>query len=149
MWLKQWILQVGQRWREIPGVPDSQFPQLLFGYAYIYMNNQNVGHDLGPTGWHSHDFPDNFEKISKRQNKHKNLPSMQGVNRIEEWNREDIIHRGSYMSAHVLLNVPVLNDLGKRVKCEACRKWYFFFATSLINSIILKHESKILFIMWR
>ena len=35
------------------------------------------------------------------------------------------------MSAHVLLNL--LNELGKRVKCEA-------FATSLINSIIQEHE---------
>ena len=48
------------------------------------------------------------------------------------------IHRGSYMSAHVLLNL--LNDLGKKIKCEACRAFYLFFATSLINSIIQEHE---------
>ena len=36
-----------------------------------------------------------------------------------------VIHRGSYMSTHVLLNL--LNDLGKS-------------ATSLINSIIQEHE---------
>ena len=49
------------------------------------------------------------------------------------------------MSAHVLLNL--LNELGKRgkmrglpVKCEACRAFYLFFATSLINSIIQEHE---------
>ena len=29
-----------------------------------------------------------------------------------------ILHRGSYMSAHVLLNL--LNELRKRDKCEAC-----------------------------
>ena len=29
-----------------------------------------------------------------------------------------IIYRGSYMSAHVLLNL--LNELGKEIKCEAC-----------------------------
>ena len=31
-----------------------------------------------------------------------------------------LLHRGSYMSAHVLLNL--LNELGKKkIKCEACR----------------------------
>ena len=48
------------------------------------------------------------------------------------------------MSAHVLLNL--LNDLGKVIKCEACRAFYHFFAASLINSIIQKHECYILFI---
>ena len=51
------------------------------------------------------------------------------------------------MSAHVLLNL--LKQLGKRdkmrglpsilslfIKCEACRAFYLFFATSLINSTI-------------
>ena len=42
------------------------------------------------------------------------------------------------MSAHVLLNL--LNELGKRDKCEACRAFNLFFATSLINSIIQEHE---------
>ena len=42
------------------------------------------------------------------------------------------------MSAHVLLNL--LNKLGKRIKCEACRAFYLFFAMSLINSIIQEHE---------
>ena len=42
------------------------------------------------------------------------------------------------MSAHVLLNL--LNKLGKRNKCEACGKFYLFFAMSLINSIIKEHE---------
>ena len=37
------------------------------------------------------------------------------------------------MSAYFLLNL--LNELGKRViKCETCRAFYYFFATSLINS---------------
>ena len=42
------------------------------------------------------------------------------------------------MSAHVLLNL--LNELGKSDKMEACRAFYYFFATSLINSIIQEHE---------
>ena len=42
------------------------------------------------------------------------------------------------MSAHVLLNL--LSELSKRVKCEACRAFYLFFATSLINSIIQEQE---------
>ena len=42
------------------------------------------------------------------------------------------------MSAHVLLNL--LNELGKRDKLEACRAFYLFFATSLINSIIQEPE---------
>ena len=37
------------------------------------------------------------------------------------------------MSAHVLLNL--LNELGKEIKCEACRAFYLFFATSLLISI--------------
>ena len=48
------------------------------------------------------------------------------------------INRGSYMSAHVLLNL--LNELGKEIKCDACRAFYLFFATSSINSIIQEHE---------
>ena len=47
-------------------------------------------------------------------------------------------NRGSYMSAHVLLNL--LNELEKVIKCEACRAFYLFFATSLINSITHEHE---------
>ena len=42
------------------------------------------------------------------------------------------------MSVHVLLNLS--NELGKRDKCEACRAFYRFFATSLINSIIQEHK---------
>ena len=42
------------------------------------------------------------------------------------------------MSAHVLLNL--FKELGKKLKCEACRAFYHFFATSLINSIIQKHD---------
>ena len=44
----------------------------------------------------------------------------------------------SYMSANVLLNL--LNELGKEIKCEACRAFYLFFAMSYINSIIQMHE---------
>ena len=49
------------------------------------------------------------------------------------------------MSAHVLLYI--LNELGKKIKCEACRIFYLFFATSLINSIIQEHKCSILFII--
>ena len=42
------------------------------------------------------------------------------------------------MSAYVLLNL--FNKLTVRVKCKACRAFYRFFATSLINSIIQEHE---------
>ena len=42
------------------------------------------------------------------------------------------------MSANVLLNL--FNELGKEIKCEACRSFYLFFAMSLINSIIQEHE---------
>ena len=42
------------------------------------------------------------------------------------------------MSAHVLLNL--LNELRKDIKCEACRAFYLFFATSLVNSIIQDNE---------
>ena len=36
---------------------------------------------------------------------------------------------------------------GKEIKCEACRAFYLFFATSLINSIIQEHECQILSII--
>ena len=42
------------------------------------------------------------------------------------------------MSAHVLLNS--IKGLDKAIKWEACRAFYRFFATSLINSIIQEHE---------
>ena len=43
--------------------------------------------------------------------------------------KQIILYRGSYMSAHVLLNL--LNEMGKKeIKCEACRAFYLFFATS-------------------
>ena len=42
------------------------------------------------------------------------------------------------MSAHVLLNL--LNELEKEIKREACRAFYLFFATSLINLIKQEHE---------
>ena len=48
------------------------------------------------------------------------------------------IHRGSYISAHILLIYQT--SWRKEIKCEACRAFYLFFATSLINSIIQEHE---------
>ena len=52
------------------------------------------------------------------------------------------------MSAHVLLNlINEFRNSGKEIKCEACRAFYLFFATSLINSIIQEHECWILFII--
>ena len=48
------------------------------------------------------------------------------------------IHRGPYMSAHVLLNL--LNEWRKIDKMRG------FFATSLVISIIREHNCKILFI---
>ena len=47
------------------------------------------------------------------------------------------------MSAHILLNS--LKELRKVIKCEACRAFYHFFATSLINSIIQEHGCYIIF----
>ena len=49
------------------------------------------------------------------------------------------------MSASVLLNYKT--GWGKEIKCEACRAFYLFFATSLINSIRQEHECKILFLI--
>ena len=46
------------------------------------------------------------------------------------------------MSAQVLLNL--LNELGKRIKCETCRAFYLYFATNLINSILQELECWIL-----
>ena len=58
----------------------------------------------------------------------------------------DAVHSGSYMSAHVLLNL--LNKLRKsNKKFKACLAFYRFFATSLINSIIHQYECEILFII--
>ena len=49
-----------------------------------------------------------------------------------------IRYRGSDMSAHVLLNL--LNELEKTDKMRGLLSILFFFATSLINSIIQEHE---------
>ena len=48
------------------------------------------------------------------------------------------VYRGSYMSAHVLLNF--LNELGKRDKIRGLPAFCLFFATRLINSIIQEQE---------
>ena len=40
-----------------------------------------------------------------------------GIKRIFEFFWSHILHRGSYMSAHVLLNLS--NELGKKIRCEA------------------------------
>ena len=42
------------------------------------------------------------------------------------------------MSAQVLFNL--LNELGKEIKYEACRAFYLFFATRLINQIMQEQE---------
>ena len=55
----------------------------------------------------------------------------------------DVIHRGSYISAHVLLNL--LNELRKRDKMRGLPSILSLFPTSLSNSIIQEHECKILF----
>ena len=47
-------------------------------------------------------------------------------------------YRGSYMSAHGLLNL--LNELGKRDKMRGLSSILSLLATSLINSIIQEHE---------
>ena len=49
-----------------------------------------------------------------------------------------LIHRGSYMSAHVLLNL--LYELGKRDKMRGLPSIFLIFATSLIASIIQEYE---------
>ena len=43
-----------------------------------------------------------------------------------------------HVCTHVLFNL--LNEFGKRAKCEACRAFYRFFARGLINSIIQENE---------
>ena len=46
------------------------------------------------------------------------------------------IYRGSYICAHVLLNL--LNESGKVIKCEACRAFYHLFV-EFNNSILQEH----------
>ena len=55
------------------------------------------------------------------------------VKRLDGYSRE---RRGSNMSDQVLLNL--LDGFGDVIKCEACRTFYHFFATSLINSMIVR-----------
>ena len=43
------------------------------------------------------------------------------------------------MSAFVLLNL--LDELGKKIKCDACRAFYLFYAASLINPMLRILES--------
>ena len=49
------------------------------------------------------------------------------------------------MNAHVLLDL--LNEMGKKIKYEACRAFYCLFATSLINLIIQDNEYYNIFII--
>ena len=55
------------------------------------------------------------------------------------------IYRGSYMSAHVLLNL--LNELGGKIRCEALPSILSVSPNEFNNSIIQEHECKILFII--
>ena len=48
-----------------------------------------------------------------------------------------MIHRGSYMSAHVILNLLI--KLGKSDKMRGLPSICDFFATSLIHSILQEH----------
>ena len=50
------------------------------------------------------------------------------------------------MSAHVLLGL--LNELGKKIKCEALLSILPLFPNEFKKSIIQGHECKILFIIW-
>ena len=47
-------------------------------------------------------------------------------------------NRGSYMSAHVLLNL--LNELGKRDKMRGLPSILYLFRNEFNNSIIQEHE---------
>ena len=49
------------------------------------------------------------------------------------------------MSVHILLNL--LNELGKKIRCEALPNILLICPTSLKNSIIQEQEYKILFII--
>ena len=49
------------------------------------------------------------------------------------------LYRESYMSAQALLNL-LNKSMEKRDKCQACRAFYLFLATSLINSIIQEYD---------
>ena len=49
-----------------------------------------------------------------------------------------MLDRGSYMSAHVLLNL--LNKLGKRDKMQGLPSILSLFPASLINSKIQEHK---------
>ena len=40
-----------------------------------------------------------------------------------------LLNNGSYMSAHILLNL--ITSLGKVIKCEACRAFYHFFCNEV------------------
>ena len=56
-----------------------------------------------------------------------------------------IKNRGSYMSAHVLLNL--LNELGKRDKMRGLPSILSLFRNEFNNSIKHEHSCKILFII--
>ena len=55
------------------------------------------------------------------------------------YNKNEEIHRGSYMSAHVLLNL--LNKLGKSHKMRGLSSILSLFPNDLINSIIQEHKN--------
>ena len=57
------------------------------------------------------------------------LPRQKNAGLSEPLLLPNVINRGSYMSAIVLLNS--LNELEKKMKCEACRTFYIFFRNEI------------------
>ena len=57
----------------------------------------------------------------------------------------DGIYRGSYKRALIFSNL--LNELGKKIRCEASPSTYRFSPSSFINSIIQRDKCRILFII--
>ena len=89
-----------------------------------------------------HIFKDDFTKIQDNSRTKGTFFKFQEFSRtkvkFKDFSRSVQTLIETYMSAYVLLNL--LNAWEKEIKCEACRAFYLFIATSLINSIIQEHE---------
>ena len=49
----------------------------------------------------------------------------------------------------LIARTPLLNFLGKKIKCSGSLAFYLFSLTHLINSIKNEHSRKILYLCWK
>ena len=88
-----------------------------------------------------------FHPYYKQEELRRHMRTRHTIRQIDHYSLQQArwLNRGSYTSAHVLLNL--LNELGEKIWCEDLPSILSVSPTSLINSIKQEHDCKILFII--